>query len=65
MNFNAEELKRILKWFKLSERKLEDEDLFLYEDIKENLNDLGYDDDDIPDEDIIYLDEYEEDSEDD
>lgn len=64
MNFKNKDLKRILNWFDLAETNLSDEDLELYDEIKEYLNDNSKDDDEVSFEDD-FLEDYEEFNDDD
>lgn len=43
MNLKPEELKLVLKWFDIAEESLDDEDLKLYDKMKDSLEDLGID----------------------
>jgi hypothetical protein len=43
MNFKNQDLKRILNWFDLAEANLSDEDLELYDEIKEYINEESKD----------------------
>lgn len=57
MNLKNDDLKKILNWFDLAETNLSDDDLELYDEIKEYLNDNN----DSKDDELSFEDEFFED----